>query len=96
MMDAHFSQRVNDILGYSKEEAIRLGNSHISPEHLFLGILREGEGLAVDILLNNGVDLLMLKGSIEKSIKADKLNCVHQVYIPIFSFGPFVPNLSQN
>jgi len=72
MMDAHFSQRVNDILGYSKEEAIRLGNSHISPEHLFLGILREGEGVAVDILLNNGVDLLMLKGSIEKSIKADR------------------------
>jgi ATP-dependent Clp protease ATP-binding subunit ClpC len=71
-MDAHFSQRVNDILGYSKEEAIRLGNNHISPEHLFLGILREGEGVAVDILLNNGVDLLMLKGSIEKSIKADK------------------------
>lgn len=59
-------------MGYSKEEAIRLGNSHISPEHLFLGILREGEGVAVDILLNNGVDLLMLKGSIEKSIKADK------------------------
>jgi ATP-dependent Clp protease ATP-binding subunit ClpC len=72
IMDAHFSQRVNDILGYSKEEAIRLGNSHISPEHLFLGILREGEGVAVDILLNNGVDLLMLKGSIEKSIKADR------------------------
>ncbi len=72
MMDTHFSQRVNDILGYSKEEAIRLGNSHISPEHLFLGILREGEGVAVDILLNNGVDLLMLKGSIEKSIKAEK------------------------
>ncbi len=41
-------------------------------EHLFLGILREGEGVAVDILLNNGVDLLMLKGSIEKSIKADR------------------------
>jgi len=72
VMDAYFSQRVNDILGYSKEEAIRLGNSHISPEHLFLGILREGEGVAVDILLNNGVDLLMLKGSIEKSIKADR------------------------
>ena len=71
-MDAQFSQRVNDILGYSKEEAIRLGNNHISPEHLFLGILREGEGVAVDILLNNGVDLLMLKGSIEKSIKAEK------------------------
>lgn len=71
-MDAHFSQRVNDILGYSKEEAIRLSNSHISPEHLFLGILREGEGTAVEILLHNGVDLLMLKGSIENSIKAEK------------------------
>src|SRR5512133_507335 len=71
-MDSQFSQRVKDILGYSKEEAIRLGNSHISPEHLFLGILREGEGVAVDILLNNGVDLQMLKGSIEKSIKAEK------------------------
>lgn len=71
-MDAYFSQRVNDILGYSKEEAIRLGNSHISPEHIFLGILREGEGVAVDILINNGVDLMMLKGSIEKSIKSDK------------------------
>jgi ATP-dependent Clp protease ATP-binding subunit ClpC len=71
-MDAYFSQRVNDILGYSKEEAIRLGNSHISPEHIFLGILREGEGVAIDILVNNGVDLMMLKGSIEKSIKSDK------------------------
>ena len=47
-MDSQFSQRVKDILGYSKEEAIRLGNSHISPEHLFLGILRDGEGVAVE------------------------------------------------
>ena len=70
-MDSHFSQRVKDILSYSKEEAIRLGNSHISPEHLFLGILRDGEGVAVDILINSGVDLLLLKGSIEKSIKVE-------------------------
>ena len=53
-MDSQFSQRVKDILGYSKEEAIRLGNSHISPEHLFLGILRDGEGVAVDILIEPG------------------------------------------
>jgi ATP-dependent Clp protease ATP-binding subunit ClpC len=70
-MDSQFSQRVKDILGYSKEEAIRLGNSHISPEHLFLGILRDGEGVAVEILLNQGIDLLVLKGSLEKSIKID-------------------------
>ncbi len=70
-MDSQFSQRVKDILGYSKEEAIRLGNSHISPEHLFLGILRDGEGTAIEILINQGIDLMVLKGSLEKSIKVD-------------------------
>ncbi|MGA1976635.1 MAG: ATP-dependent Clp protease ATP-binding subunit [Bacteroidales bacterium] len=70
-MDSQFSQRVKDILGYSKEEAIRLGNSHISPEHLFLGILRDGEGAAVEILINKGIDLKTLKSSLEKSIKVE-------------------------
>ncbi|OFY68427.1 MAG: Clp protease ClpC [Bacteroidetes bacterium RBG_13_43_22] len=70
-MDSQFSQRVKDILSYSKEEAIRLGNSHISPEHLFLGILRDGEGVAVEILISQGIDLLVLKGSLEKSIKVE-------------------------
>ncbi len=70
-MDSQFSQRVKDILGYSKEEAIRLGNSHISPEHLFLGILRDGEGIAIEILVNQGIDLMGLKGSLEKSIKVE-------------------------
>jgi ATP-dependent Clp protease ATP-binding subunit ClpC len=36
-MDAKFSQRIKDVLSYSKEEAIRLGNTEIGPEHLFLG-----------------------------------------------------------
>lgn len=70
-MDSKFSQKVKDILSYSKEEAIRLGNTHISPEHLFLGILRDGEGFAVDILMNQGVDLVMLKGSVEKNIRVE-------------------------
>ena len=48
-----------------------MGNSHISPEHLFLGILRDGEGVAVEILINQGIDLLVLKGSLEKSIKVE-------------------------
>ncbi|MBP8959881.1 MAG: ATP-dependent Clp protease ATP-binding subunit [Bacteroidales bacterium] len=70
-MDSQFSQKVKDILTYSKEEAIRLGNNHISPEHLFLGILRDSKSLATNILTNSGVDLLVLKGSIEKSIRVD-------------------------
>ena len=47
-MDAKFSQRIRDVLSYSKEEAVRLGNNHLGVEHLFLGILRDGEGLAID------------------------------------------------
>ncbi|MDR2888081.1 MAG: ATP-dependent Clp protease ATP-binding subunit [Bacteroidales bacterium] len=83
-MDAQFSQRVKDILIYSKEEAIRLGNSHISPEHLFLGILRDGEGVAVDILINQGIDLMILKSSIEKTIKADvPVSVTDQEVIPL-------------
>jgi len=83
-MDSQFSQRVKDILGYSKEEAIRLGNSHISPEHLFLGILRDGEGVAIEILINKGIDLMTLKGSLEKSIKVESpVNVADHEIIPL-------------
>jgi ATP-dependent Clp protease ATP-binding subunit ClpC len=75
-MDAQFSQRIKDVLGYSKEEAVRLGNSHISVEHLFLGILRDGEGLAIDVLVVLGVELYDLRMSIEKSIKNEQPSTV--------------------
>jgi len=68
-MDANFSQRIKDVLSYSKEEAVRLGNDQIGTEHLFLGILRDGEGLAVDVLLTLGTDLVDLKKTIEGSIR---------------------------
>ena len=67
-MDAKFSQRIKDVLSYSKEEAIRLGNNEIAPEHLLLGILREGEGVAIDILVSLGVNLYQLKKDIESII----------------------------
>jgi ATP-dependent Clp protease ATP-binding subunit ClpC len=70
-MDARFSQKIKDVLSYSKEEAVRIGNSYIAPEHFLLGILREGEGIAVDILSHLGFDLQELKIVIEKSIKSD-------------------------
>ena len=75
-MDAQFSQRIKDVLGYSKEEAVRLGNSHISVEHLFLGILRDGEGLAIDVLVVLGVELYDLRMTIEKSIRNDQPSTV--------------------
>jgi ATP-dependent Clp protease ATP-binding subunit ClpC len=67
-MDAKFSQRIKDVLTFSKEEAIRLGNHEIAPEHLLLGILREGEGVAIDILVSLGVNLYQLKKDIEMNL----------------------------
>jgi ATP-dependent Clp protease ATP-binding subunit ClpC len=67
-MDAKFSQRIKDVLSFSKEEAIRLGNNEIAPEHMLLGILREGEGVAIDILVSLGANLYQLKKDIEAVI----------------------------
>src|SRR5690606_18178228 len=71
-MDSQFSPRIKDIIGYSREEAIRLGNDYIGQEHLFLGILRDGEGIATDILENMGVNLADIKGIIENKIRNEK------------------------
>ena len=67
-MEAKFSQRVRDVLTYSREEALRLGNDFIGIEHLLLGIIREGEGMAVRILNLLGVDLHVVRRTIEQSI----------------------------
>jgi ATP-dependent Clp protease ATP-binding subunit ClpC len=67
-MEAKFSQRVKDVLNYSREEALRLENDYIGVEHLILGILREGEGLAIQILNYLGVDLKTYRNTIEQSI----------------------------
>ncbi|WP_346860359.1 ATP-dependent Clp protease ATP-binding subunit [uncultured Draconibacterium sp.] len=71
-MDSQFSPRIKDIIGYSREEAIRLGNDYIGQEHLFMGILRDGEGIATDILENLGIDLVEVKQLIEKKIRTEK------------------------
>jgi ATP-dependent Clp protease ATP-binding subunit ClpC len=67
-MDSKFSQRVKDVLAFSREEAIRLGNDYIGIEHLMLGIIRDGEGIAVQILSYLDVDLNELKRKIEDTI----------------------------
>jgi ATP-dependent Clp protease ATP-binding subunit ClpC len=67
-MEAKFSQRVRDVLTYSREEALRLGNDFIGLEHLLLGIIREGEGMAVRVLNLLGVDLHVVRRTIEQSI----------------------------
>ncbi len=72
-MDAKFSQRIKDVLSYSKEEAIRLGNGKLQVEHLFLGILRDGEGMAIDILILLGAELYDLRKSVEDHIRQARI-----------------------
>jgi ATP-dependent Clp protease ATP-binding subunit ClpC len=68
-MEGNFSNRVNDVVRLSREEALRLGHDYIGTEHLLLGIIREGEGLAVKVLQNLGVDLYKLKKGIEDTVR---------------------------
>ena len=55
-MNAGFSNRMKDVFTYVKEEVIRLGDESIGAEHLFLGILREGGGAAINTLKGLGID----------------------------------------
>ncbi len=66
----NFSNRVQDVIRLSREEALRLGHDYIGTEHLLLGIIREGEGIAVKILRNLDVDLFKLKKSIEDTVRS--------------------------
>lgn len=68
-MDSNFSPKMRDILGYSKEEAIRLRTNYIGTEHIFLGILREGTGIAVEILEELRINLQEIKHAVETKIK---------------------------
>jgi ATP-dependent Clp protease ATP-binding subunit ClpC len=68
-MDSNFSNRVQDVIRLSREEAIRLGHDYIGTEHLLLGIIREGEGIAIKIFKNLGVDAAKIKKTIEDTVR---------------------------
>jgi ATP-dependent Clp protease ATP-binding subunit ClpC len=68
-MEGNFSNRVQDVIRLSREEALRLGHDYIGTEHLLLGIIREGEGIAVKILRNLGCDLYKLKKTVEETVR---------------------------
>ncbi|MBK6506143.1 MAG: ATP-dependent Clp protease ATP-binding subunit [Ignavibacteria bacterium] len=68
-MDSNFSNRAQDVIRLSREEAIRLGHDYIGTEHLLLGIIREGEGIAIKIFKNLGVDSSKIKKTIEDTVR---------------------------
>ncbi|WP_337557674.1 ATP-dependent Clp protease ATP-binding subunit [Phocaeicola plebeius] len=68
-MSNEFTQQVSDIVVYGKEEANRLQNDHIEPEHLLLGILRDGECKAAEILKSFYLDLKGIKNELETQLR---------------------------
>ncbi|WP_417265393.1 ATP-dependent Clp protease ATP-binding subunit [Brumimicrobium sp.] len=64
-MEAKFSPRVKDVINFSREEALRLGNDYIGVEHLLLGLIREGEGLGIRVLKEFNLDLEQIRYQIE-------------------------------
>lgn len=67
-MEAKFSQRVKDVISFSREEALRLGNDFIGVEHLLLGLIREGDGKAILVLQEFHLDLKMIRKEIEQNL----------------------------
>lgn len=69
LMSNEFTQQVSDIVVYGKEEANRLQNDHIEPEHLLLGILRDGECKAAEVLKSFYLDLKGIKNELETQLR---------------------------
>jgi ATP-dependent Clp protease ATP-binding subunit ClpC len=68
-MENNLSPRAKDVLTYSREEALRLGHDYIGNEHFMLGIIREGQGVAIKVLENLNIDVQELRKLIENAIK---------------------------
>jgi len=68
-MEAKFSNRVKEVISLSREEALRLGHDYIGTEHLLLGMIREGEGVAMSLLKKLGVSIDELRQSVEQATK---------------------------
>lgn len=82
-MDAKFSPRVKDVISYSREEALRLGHDYIGTEHLLLGLIREGDGMAIKILTSNGIDISQLRRSVEDAVKTTSITSANLGNIPL-------------
>ena len=73
-MDAKFSPRVKEVISYSREEALRLGHDYIGVEHLLLGIIREGEGVAMKMITSSGVSSKDLRKKLESKLDSGQLS----------------------
>ncbi len=82
-MEAKFSPRVKDVISYSREEALRLGHDYIGTEHLLLGLIRDGDGVAIKLLKGLRVDTTRLRRSVEDAVKGTTGTTVNIGSIPL-------------
>ncbi len=82
-MEAKFSPRVKDVISFSREEALRLGHDYIGTEHLLLGLIREGDGMAIKILKELGLDTAAVRRSVEDAVRGNQGAAVNLGNIPL-------------
>ena len=87
-MNNMFTDRVKKVLQYSREESSRLGHDYIGTEHLLLGLVKEGQGVAVAVMANLGIQLDSLKRSIEDAVQTSTSSM-------LLSDVPFTPMAKQ-
>src|SRR6218665_4070444 len=68
----NFTERVRKVLAMAREEAARLHHEYVGTEHILLGLIREGEGVAATVLQNLNVDLDEVQQKIEETVKKGK------------------------
>ena len=71
-MNYNFTDRVRKVLAMAREEAIRLQHDYVGTEHILLGLIREGEGVAAAVLTNLNVDLDQIHERVEESVRKGK------------------------
>jgi ATP-dependent Clp protease ATP-binding subunit ClpC len=69
MLEDRFSEKVRKVMYLAREEAVRLQHDHIGTEHLLLGLIREGTGVASMVLTNLGLDLESVRQAVEEAVE---------------------------
>ncbi|MEO9258252.1 MAG: Clp protease N-terminal domain-containing protein, partial [Crocinitomicaceae bacterium] len=82
-MEAKFSPRVKDVITFSREEALRLGNDFIGVEHLLLGMIREGSGIGINLMREFNLNLPQIRKEIESSLLKSSVTVTQMANIPL-------------
>ena len=92
----NFTDRVRRVLQKSREEAARLHHEYVGTEHILLGLVREGEGVATAVLTNLGVDLDNIRNAVEKAVKPGEPSAAAGPDLPYTSRAKKVLELAMN